>query len=95
MAVRILRGPQIWGREGRLPVSRTTFDEKFTLHDPSDPFVPGTNIRRVRRVPLGGRAVGYVEDEIDVVAEQLVKARDASPLKSNRKLQHKEKRSRT
>jgi hypothetical protein len=83
--VRILRGPEVWGQDGRLRVSRTVFDDNFTLHDENDPFIPGTTIKRIRGVRLGSRAVGYVENEIDNIAEQLVALRDASPVKSNRK----------
>ena len=82
MSVRILRGPQVWGQTGRLPLSRSEFYESIVLHDPADPFVPGTQTKRVRPVKLASNASGFVEAEIDAINKALVEARDASPLKS-------------
>jgi hypothetical protein len=81
-ALRILRPRQVWGPGGRLPVSKSLGFDDYTLHSEADPFIPGTEIRRLRPVPLGGRAIGFVEAEVDAVVEGLVKLRDSTPLKS-------------
>jgi hypothetical protein len=69
---------------GRIGVSKTHFEDNFILHDESDPFVPNTDdsVPRLRKVPLGGRAVGFFSDEVDKVIDALRRWRDhqaASP----------------
>jgi hypothetical protein len=80
MSIRILRVKQICGPAGRLPVSKSKFYDDFVLHDPADPFIPGTQIKRTRPVKLAGNAAGFVEGEIDAINEALVSLRDATPL---------------
>jgi hypothetical protein len=72
----ILRPP---AAQQKVSVKRTKFHEDYVLHDENDPYVPGTEgqVRRVRPVPLGERAVGFFEDEIDVLLGQLRTWRDA------------------
>jgi hypothetical protein len=76
MALQIERSP--WERIG---VGRTKFDEDYCLKDENDPFVPKTNdqVKRVRPVPLGDRARGFFNDEIDTLIEGLREVRDATP----------------
>jgi len=72
----ILRPP---AARQKISVKRTKFHEDYVLHDENDPYVPGTEgqVRRVRPVALGERAVGFFEDEIDVLLGQLRTWRDA------------------
>jgi hypothetical protein len=81
MSIRILRIKQVCGPTGRLPVSKSKFYDDFVLHDLADPFIPGTEVKRVRPVKLAGNAAGFVESEIDAVNEALVSLRDATPPK--------------
>jgi hypothetical protein len=64
----------------KLGVGKTKFRD-FVLYDESDPYVPGTDkqVRRVRFILLGERAVGFFEDELDVLIEDLRRWRDAKP----------------
>ena len=73
----ILRPP---AARQKISVKRTKFHEDYVLHDENDPYVPGTEgqVRRVRPVALGERAVGFFEDEIDVLLGQLRTWRDAN-----------------
>jgi hypothetical protein len=67
---------------GRLGATRTMFEDNFVLHSNDDPFIPGTNVPRLRKIPLGERAVGFLDDEITAVIEGLRRFRDrqaASP----------------
>jgi hypothetical protein len=80
MTIRILRGEQAYGRAGRLPLGRSKFYRDIVLRDEDDPFVPNTQIPRLRIVKLAGTASGFVEAELDTVAEALVNLRDATPL---------------
>jgi hypothetical protein len=63
-------------------VGRTKFDDDFVLKNNSDPFVPNTNdkVRRVRPVALGDRAIGFFDDELDVLIEGLRQWRDSKPM---------------
>jgi hypothetical protein len=79
MTVRILRGNQAYGPTGRLPLGRSKFYQDIVLRDKADPFIPGTQVPRIRIVKLAGTASGFVEDEVDAVAEALVALRDATP----------------
>ena len=56
----ILRPP---AARQKVSVKRTKFHEDYVLHDENDPYVPGTEgqVRRVRPVPLGERAVGFLK----------------------------------
>jgi hypothetical protein len=60
-------------------VGRDFFDTNFVLKDPSDPFVPGTQIPRVRPVALGPRVVGFFAEELDRLVDALRAWRDAQP----------------
>jgi hypothetical protein len=65
----------------RVGVSKTDFNERFRQRDPADPYVPGTDdtVRRVRSVPLGERAIGFFDDELDRLVEDLRRWRDRQP----------------
>jgi predicted DNA-binding transcriptional regulator AlpA len=60
----------------RIGVKKTKFLDDFVLHSDSDPFIPGTDIPRLRKVQLGERAVGFFDDEVDAVIEAFRDFRD-------------------
>jgi predicted DNA-binding transcriptional regulator AlpA len=62
----------------RLGVGKTTFDENY-VDKGGESYVPGTNIPRLRPVPLGARAIGFFSDEIDSLIEALRRFRDTTP----------------
>jgi predicted DNA-binding transcriptional regulator AlpA len=64
MPRRILRPREAWQRLG---IKHTTFYSRFV------------NTGRLRLVPLGPRAVGIVEDELDALIGEMITERDASP----------------
>jgi hypothetical protein len=39
---------------------KTRFDEHYRHHSDADPFVPGTEIPRLKPLPLGERNIGYL-----------------------------------
>jgi hypothetical protein len=87
MGTKILRLSDVFGPGKPLPVRHTKFYKDYVLQAGGDEFIPGTNIPRLRLVPLGGRAVGVFQDELDALLEALRDLRDASPLRS-RALRH-------
>ena len=64
---------------GRLGCGKTKFGEDYEFHDPADPFVPNTEIPRLKPLHLGPRNVGFVDSEIDVLIGALAKLRNARP----------------
>jgi hypothetical protein len=54
-----------------VPVGHTRWYEDFVLRDESDPFIPGTTVRRVKTVDLGPKARAHDQAEIDRVAAEL------------------------
>jgi hypothetical protein len=64
-----------------LGVGNTHFYEAYVYRG-DDEFIPGTDVRRLRPVPLGERAVGYFVDEIQALAADLRRWRDANPPKA-------------
>jgi hypothetical protein len=77
MAKAIERRPVAQERLGG--VGRDFFDANYVLKDPADPFVPGTQIPRVRPVALGSRVTGFFSEEIDRLIDALRAQRDAQP----------------
>jgi predicted DNA-binding transcriptional regulator AlpA len=61
----------------RLACGKTKFDDDYRHHSDDDPYVPGTNIPRVKPIPLGERNIGYLEHEVDELIDALAKLRDA------------------
>jgi predicted DNA-binding transcriptional regulator AlpA len=55
----------------RLGVGHSKFFEDFLLRDPADPFVPGTEIPRLKPIHLGPRNVGFLEHEVDELIGKL------------------------
>jgi hypothetical protein len=62
----------------RLGVGRTSFHERFVDHGDGNDLVPGTDIKRLRPVPLGAKAIGFLSDEVDALIEALRRLRDAT-----------------
>jgi hypothetical protein len=65
------------GRPGRLAIGRSCFYANFVLRDENDPFIPGTDVPRLRLLQLAANATAAFDDEIDAVIEGLRKWRDA------------------
>ena len=81
MGTAILRPKQLYGPSGKFPVGHTTFWSQIALRDESDPFIPGTKVRRLRMAKLGPRTTIAYEDEADAIVEALRAERDAMPVK--------------
>ena len=61
----------------KLACGKTKFDEDYRYHSPDNSFVPGTDIPRLKPIPLGERNIGYLEHEVDALIAALAKLRDA------------------
>src|SRR5262245_14791522 len=72
--ISILRTKRIYARIG---VGKTKFFEDYVQHPGGEEYVPGTQVRRLRLVNLGERALGGFEDEVDELIEALRRERDA------------------
>jgi|SRR6185437_14151813 hypothetical protein len=77
LRARLLRPKQIYGKNGIINVGRTTFNEQYILRDPNDPYIPATNIPRLRPARLGLRAIAFFDDEVFETVEALRQHRDA------------------
>jgi hypothetical protein len=73
----ILRPKDVYGRGNPIPVGRTKFFEDF-VEDENNKFVPGTNdtVPRLKAVPLGERAIGFLSDKIGELQEALSQLRN-------------------
>jgi hypothetical protein len=69
---KILRFPDAFGSRGKIPVGHTKAYDDYIYHPGGDEFIPGTNIRRARRIPLGPRAIGFDDRVINEIAEGLI-----------------------
>jgi hypothetical protein len=59
-------------------VGHSKFWEDFVYHPGGDEYVPGTNkVHRLIPVPLGVRAVGFFDDEVEKLLEGLRAERQA------------------
>jgi predicted DNA-binding transcriptional regulator AlpA len=76
MAKIILRLKQVLNR---LACGKTKFEEDYRYHTPDDPYVPGTDIPRLRPVRLGPRNHGFVDGEVDSLVDAIAALRDATP----------------
>jgi hypothetical protein len=63
-------------RPGRLAVAKSAFYENFVLHDERDPFIPGTNVSRLKLLHLAANATAAFNDEIEALEEGLRRWRD-------------------
>ena len=73
---RILRAKEAWAK---VACGKTKFEEDYRHHSDDDPHVPGTDIARVKPIPLGERLIGFLEHEIDDLIDALAELRDARP----------------
>ena len=62
---RLIRLKKVYGPDGKIPIGRSMFYEKFIATG------------KLRPVPLGERAVALVEDEVDAVIDEIIARRDA------------------
>jgi predicted DNA-binding transcriptional regulator AlpA len=63
---------------------KTSFDERYRFHSDDDPFVPGTNIPRLKPIPLGQRNIGYLQHEVDELIDALAELRRDTPKQSTK-----------
>ena len=75
MQNRILRPREAWQTLG---VGRTNFTDNYVYWEGARATVPGTNVPRLRPVPLGPRAVGFFNDELQNLIEALRRSRDGA-----------------
>jgi hypothetical protein len=68
---RILRPKETWARLG---CGKTKFEEDYEFHDSADPSITGTDIPRLKPIPLGPRNKGFLEDHLDALIDALAKA---------------------
>ena len=69
----ILRPGAAWQRLG---IKRSIFYTNYVARPGGSEFVPNTAVRRLRPVPLGKVAAGFIDDEIDAVINGLRAERD-------------------
>jgi hypothetical protein len=63
----------------RLGCRRTKFRKDYRFNSPVDPFVPGTEIPRLKAIHLGPRNIGFLDGELDQLIGGLAELRDALP----------------
>jgi hypothetical protein len=66
------------GRPGVFGISRSTFHDNFVLHSAADPFIPGTDVPRLKLLHLAPNAAAAFNDEVQAVVEGLRRWRDKS-----------------
>jgi hypothetical protein len=71
MAMKILRRKEAMSR---LSCGLTKFTSDYEYRNEAEPFVPGTEIPRLRPIRLGPRYRGYLEHELDGLIEALADA---------------------
>jgi hypothetical protein len=82
---KFVRRKEAWGRMG---CGRTKFVEDYEYHSADDPFVPGTQIPRVKPISLGPVNVAFLDIHLDALVDALAKAGGHSESKAkNRKAQ--------
>jgi hypothetical protein len=79
-AMRIVRVGKLFNRKnknkgidekGIFDIGRARGYRDYLLTDPADPFIPGTDVPRLRLIHLGGKSVGVSDDEINRVVAGL------------------------
>jgi hypothetical protein len=74
MSKRIIRPKATWSK---LACGHTKGEQDYVLRSEGDPFVPGTKIKRLRRISLGVRNIGFLESDVDALIDALAAARGA------------------
>jgi hypothetical protein len=59
------------GQDGLLGIGRTKLFQDFVLRDEGDPLIPGTDVKRLRTVPLGVKALGVTDAAVRRVVDGL------------------------
>jgi len=62
-------------RKGVLDIGKSNFYKNIVLSDPTKPCIPGTDIRRLPVIPLGKKAVGASEEEVERIVDELARRR--------------------
>lgn len=77
--MRLLRPSLLYGKHGLLGVGRTKFFGDYVHRDDGavEQFITGTNVRRLKLVKIGQRAVAAISDEVEQLIEALRTERDA------------------
>jgi hypothetical protein len=58
----------------RLGCGLTKFTQDYQYHNEADPYVPGTQIPRLRSISLGPRFSGFLEHKLDELIDALADA---------------------
>jgi hypothetical protein len=66
-------------RPGLLAVAKSAFYENFVLKDATDPYVPGTDVPRLKLLHLAANATAVFNDELAALVEGLKRWRDSTP----------------
>jgi predicted DNA-binding transcriptional regulator AlpA len=82
---KILRPKAVYEKCG---CGKTKFDEEYRYYSDGDPNVPGTDIPRLKPIPLGARNIGYLEHEADKLIDALAKLRDRPKAVKAARLDH-------
>ena len=75
---KMLRLKQVYGPGNPIPFRKTKFYTDIVYHEGGDPFIPGTNVPRLRLANIGDRVRVAFEDEVQALAEAIRKERDAA-----------------
>jgi hypothetical protein len=65
--------------QSRLGCGHTKFYEDYVHQEGGEENVPGTNVARLRPIPLGLRNTGFLDNELDSLIEGLAALRDRTP----------------
>jgi hypothetical protein len=74
--VRINRLYNTLERPGRLGISRSTFYDNFVWHSDDDPFIPNTDVPRLKLLHLAPNAAAAFDDEVAELEAGLKRWRD-------------------
>jgi hypothetical protein len=65
-------------RPGLFGVAKSAFYDNFVLKDEADPYIPGTDVPRLKLLHIAKNATAAFNDEIERVQEGLRRFRDKS-----------------
>ena len=82
MPRRILRLKEAYDR---LACGHSKFHDDYRFHHASEPYVPGTEIARLKPIRLGPTNIGFVEHEVDRLIDALAKAGGHSKSKAQKR----------
>jgi predicted DNA-binding transcriptional regulator AlpA len=61
----------------RLACGKTKFEDDYRYRTADKPYVPDTDIPRIKPIPLGERNIGFLQSELDALIAALAKLRRA------------------